>query len=151
VLGGKLARALEMEWRRLLRKPSRPLSTRARIAEARDVAYALGHQVWRPQHLGWTVIHDPDSHFKASPLHGVIYLRESSLKELPVHLAPVRGKISTIGLVGEMAARAPDIFLRLGATRFCPAGRMQYPPLGWHHDGRPALAELVIWIDDECP
>jgi hypothetical protein len=28
---------------------------------------------------------------------------------------------------------------------------MQFPPLGWHHDGRATLAELVTWIDDEGP
>ena len=26
---------------------------------------------------------------------------------------------------------------------------MQFPPLTWHHDGRPSLAELVTWIDAE--
>jgi hypothetical protein len=26
---------------------------------------------------------------------------------------------------------------------------MQFPPLGWHHDGRAVLGELVSWIDDE--
>jgi hypothetical protein len=151
-LGGKLARALETEWRRMPVKPARPLGARARIAEARDVARALGHRLWLPpsDHLGWTVIHDLDPAFAPSPLHGVIYLRAARPQKLAVHLAPVRGKISTVGFAGgEAGPRARAAFLALGVSRFCPAGRMQFPPLAWHHDGRPVLADLVTWIDDE--
>jgi len=151
-VGDKLARALEQEWRAASRQPSRPLGVRARIAEARDVARALGHRLWVPAsgHLGWTVIHDPDPTFAPSPLHGVIYLRASRPEKLTPHLVGVRGKISTVGLAGRtMEPRARQAFLELGASRFCPAGRMQFPPLTWHHDGRAILAELVTWIDDE--
>ena len=151
-LGEKLARALEQEWRSLPEKPSRPLGVRARITEARDVARALDHRLWLPPggHLGWTVIHDRDPGFAPSPLHGVIYLRASRPEKLAAHLASVRGKISTIGFTGgAMDARARRAFLELGASRFCQAGRMQFPPLAWHHDGRATLTELVTWIDDE--
>jgi hypothetical protein len=151
-LGAKLARALEIEWQRQSRKPARPLATRARIAEARDVAHALGHRIWLPpaRHLGWTLIHDPDPAFAPSALHGVIYLRVSPPEELGVNLGPVRGRISTVGVAGSSSsARWRDAFLDLGASRLCPAGRMQFPPLGWHHDGRAVLGELVSWIDDE--
>ncbi len=48
-LGQKIASALEIEWRRLQAKPSRPLATAARIAEARDLAFALDHRVWLPR------------------------------------------------------------------------------------------------------
>ena len=151
-LGPKLARALESEWRQQSDKPPRPLGTRARIAEARDVAAALGHACWLPPsgHLGWTVIHDPRATFAPSPLHGVIYLRACAARRLEQALTSVRGRISTVGAAtvrDDPQWREP--FLALGAARFCPAGRMQFPPLAWHHDGREALAELVTWIDDE--
>ena len=152
VLGRKLARALETEWRRQPQKPARPLGTRARIAEARDVAHALGHRVWLPpsRHLGWTLIHDPDSTFTPSPLHGVIYLRVSPPEKLRENLASVCGRISTVGVTGtSSSARWREAFLDLGVSRFCPAGRMQFPPLSWHHDSRAVLGELVTWIDDE--
>ena len=151
-LGWKLALALEEEWQRTNPKPTRPLGVAARITEARDVALALGHSVWLPtkRHLGWTIIHDPDPAFSTSPLHGVIYLRESSPARLPAHLASVRGRISTVGVVGATSSsRWMDAFLSLGVSRFCPAGRMQFPPLTWHHDGRNTLADLVTWIDRE--
>lgn len=151
-LGAKLARALETQWTRLVAKPARPLGVRARIAEARDVARALGHRMWLPpsHHLGWTLIHDPEPAFAPSPLHGVIYLRVSPLGKLERHLDAVRGRISTVGIVeGGSASPWRETFLRLGVSRFCRAGRMQFPPLSWHHDGGSPLSELVTWMDDE--
>ena len=152
MIGNQLARALEIEWRGLATKPSRPLGVRARIAEARDVARALGHRIWLPPsgHLGWTLIHDPDPAFTASALHGVVSLRVSPLAQLEKHLAAVRGRISTVGIAGA-ASSSPwrETFLKLGVSRFCRAGRMQFPPLSWHHDGRAPLGELVTWMDDE--
>jgi hypothetical protein len=151
-MGNTLARALERVWQAQARKPPRPLGTRARIAEARDVAFALGHACWLPpsRHLGWTLIHDPEPVFAPSPLHGVIYLRVCAPEKLAARLAPVRGKISTVGLIdGKNGDPARAALLALGVSRFCPAGRMQFPPLAWHHDGRAVLTDLVRWMDDE--
>jgi len=149
-LGEKLAQALETEWQALVQKPARPLSVTARIAEARDVAFARGHRVWMPQHLGWTLIFDPDPAFTPSPLHGVIVLRRCAEAKLKNALAVVTGRISTVGVAGRLSSRLENDFLSLGVSRFCPAGRMQFPPLTWHHDGRQTLAELVTWIDVEA-
>ncbi len=150
-LGQMLASALEQQWSKSESKPARPLSIAARISEARDVAHALGHRVWLPsvKHLGWTIIHDPDPTFQPSPLHGVIYLRQVAESKLSTALAPVAGRISTVGIAGEISSRLQNLFLSLGVSRFCPAGHMQYPPLTWHHEGRPVLADLVTWIDAE--
>jgi hypothetical protein len=151
VLGDKLARALESEWRQIKPQPARPLSVAARIVEARDTAHALGHGVWLPpkNHLGWTLIHDPEATFQPSPLHGVIYLRTVAESKVSAALASVAGRISTVGLVGEISSRLENVFLSLGISRYCPAGLMQFPPLTWHHDGRSTLADLVTWIDAE--
>jgi hypothetical protein len=164
-LGRKLTLALEAHWQgfkvagagpcagpaRGARWLPRPLSVAARIAEARDVAHALGHRVWLPpkRHLGWTLIHDPDPAFQPSPLHGVIALREAGESRLGAALASVAGRISTVGIAGQISARLENVFLNLGVSRFCAAGRMQFPPLAWHHDGRSSLAGLVSWIDSE--
>ena len=149
--GRKLAHALEAHWRQLKRKPARPLAVAARIAEARDMARALGHRLWLPpkNHLAWTLIHDPDPAFRPSPLYGVIYLRQAAEAHLPTALASVAGRISTVGMVGRMSSSAEQAFLNLGVSRFCAAGRMQFPPLAWQHDGRSPLADLVTWIDSE--
>jgi hypothetical protein len=150
-LGEKLARALEKHWNGLKIKPARPLSIAAKISEARDVAHALGHHVWLPKgkHLGWTLIHHSDPMFRPSPLHGVITIHRVSVSTLKKSLGNVTGRISTVGVVGGMDSRWKAAFLSLGVSRFCAAGRMQFPPLTWHHDGRSALADLVTWIDDE--
>lgn len=153
ILGHKLAAALEIVWRSLPAKPARPLGVAARIAEARDLARALGHRLWLPPkgHSGWTLIHDPDPAFQPSPLHGVISLRRVAPSRLAAALASVSGRISTVGVAGHLSSRLENAFLSLGVSRFCPAGRMQAPPLTWHHDGRPALGDLVTWIDSERP
>jgi hypothetical protein len=150
-LGRRLAHALEAHWGGLERKPARPLSIAARIVEARDVARALGHRTWLPpkNHLGWTLIHDPDPTFQPSPLHGVVYLRQAAASQLPTALDSVAGSISSVGIASELSTRLESIFIKLGVSRFCAAGRMQFPPLTWHHDGRPSLTDLVTWIDFE--
>jgi hypothetical protein len=152
-LGEKLSHALELQWRSLEKKPRRPLPVAARIAEARDLAYALGHRVWLPPqgHLGWTLIRDPSPLFQPSPLHGVIYLRAVAESQLARALVPVAGRISTVGLAGSrtLSSRLENTFLSLGVSRFCAAGRMQFPPLTWHQDGQSPLRDLVTWIDDE--
>lgn len=150
-LGRKLAQALETQWRMREKKPARPLSVTARIAEARDVAHALGHRVWLPpkNHPGWTLIHDPDPTFQPSPLHGVIYIRQATESRLPSALSSVAGRISTVGVVGQISSTVEQAFLSLGVSRFCAAGDMQFPPLTWHHDGRSSLGDLVTWIDSE--
>ena len=150
-LAQQLSYSLEKFWQKLNPRPARPLSVSARICEARDVAHALGHRVWTPpdNHLGWTLIHDPNPTFLPSPLHGVIYLRQVAESKLEAAIGSVRGRISTVGLTGEISSRLEGTFLSLGASRFCPVGRMQFPPLTWHHDGRPVLADLVTWIDRE--
>ncbi|MBI2095806.1 MAG: hypothetical protein HYT89_06530 [Candidatus Omnitrophica bacterium] len=37
----------------------------------------------------------------------------------------------------------------MGVNRICRAGRMQVPPITWHHDGRPNLAHWLKWADWE--
>ena len=39
---------------------------------------------------------------------------------------------------------------RLGVSRICRSGKMQSPPLLWHHDGKPNLSSWVRWTDWEC-
>jgi hypothetical protein len=149
LVGRKLAHALEAHWKQI--KSKRPLAVAARIVEARDMAHALGHRVWLPpkKHLGWTLIHDPDPTFHPSPLHGVIYLRRVNESKLGHALASVAGRISTVGIAGQISSRLEKAFLNLGVSRFCDSGHMQFPPITWHHDGRSPLGDLVTWIESE--
>ena len=73
------------------------------------------------------------------------------MDQLFLAIDKLRGKVSTVGLAaaGATAARIANQFAEWGATRICPIGEMQNPPLRWRHDGRPALGELVTWTDWE--
>jgi hypothetical protein len=64
----------------------------------------------------------------------------------------VRGHVSTIGIAApedKMQELAMQL-ARWGATRICPLGQMQNPPLTWRHDGRPVLGDIVLWADVEA-
>ena len=100
----------------------------------------------------WTVIYEADPRFQLSCLNRFIYVKGvTSLAEALQNADGIRGKVSTVGVAAgeermlEIAAEAG----RWGATRVCPLGQMQNPPLLWRHDGQPALAELATWTDVE--
>jgi len=63
----------------------------------------------------------------------------------------VRAKVSTVGIAAteDRAQKIANELAQWGATRICPLGQMQNPPLRWRHDGRPALGDLVTWTDWE--
>jgi len=100
----------------------------------------------------WTVVYESDPRFQTSCLHRFIYVKGvTDLKEALQSADPVREKVSTVG-VAAPDDKVQEISLELarwGATRVCPLGRMQKPPLTWRHDGRPALGDLVRWTDWE--
>ncbi|MGH8023923.1 MAG: acyl-CoA reductase, partial [Limisphaerales bacterium] len=100
----------------------------------------------------WTVIFEADPRFQVSCLNRFVYVKPiSDLKALMESADVIRTKVSTVGIaaadeaVAELAAR----LAHWGATRICPLGQMQTPPLTWRHDGRPPLADLVTWADLE--
>ena len=95
----------------------------------------------------WTVVTDRTAGLPATPLNRVIHLKPlpRSLGEL---IAPHRAHLSTCG-IWPMNDVSRDIVSALGFTRICPVGKMQSPPLEWHHDGQRVLAPLVRWIDCE--
>jgi len=100
----------------------------------------------------WTVVYEADARFQLSCLNRFIYVKGvRDLTEALQSAEMVRGQVSTVGLAGpehkqeELAVQ----LARWGVTRVCPLGWMQNPPLTWRHDGRPALGDLVTWMDME--
>ncbi len=100
----------------------------------------------------WTVVFEADTRFQVSCLNRFIYVKAVTDLTAALHGADeIRGKVSTVGIAApeekmqELAAQ----LARWGATRVCPLGQMQNPPLTWRHDGRPALGDLVTWTDLE--
>jgi hypothetical protein len=135
-----------------------PAEVAASIAARRGIyevraAHSPGTRQWCSQDsTAWTVVFEADARFQLSCLNRFIYVKPvASLKELLQAADPVRHQVSTIGVAvpEHLAGEVGLTLARWGATRVCPLGRMQEPPLTWRHDGRPVLADLVTWTDLE--
>jgi hypothetical protein len=101
----------------------------------------------------WTVVYEADARFQLSCLNRFIYVKGvADLKTALENADDVRGKVSTVGIAApeETIQEIATQLARWGATRICPLGQMQNPPLLWRHDGRPALGDLVTWTDFEA-
>jgi hypothetical protein len=128
------------------------ISTRRGFYEVR-AAHSKQTRLWSsPDSTAWTVIFEDDPDFQTSCLNRFIYVKAVlDVNQLFLGIDRLRGQVSTIGIAasGARAQRLANEFAQWGATRICPIGDMQNPPLRWRHDGRPALGELVTWCDWE--
>lgn len=98
----------------------------------------------------WTVLWDPDPAFQASCLNRVVRIKPvPSLGAVPAQIAEVAPLLQTVGVAAgpERTRELAAALGRLGASRVAPLGEMAWPPPTWHHDGRPALGDLVRWCD----
>ncbi len=129
------------------------IASRRAIYEVRAAHSPDATHHWRSEgSTAWTVIFEADARFQLSCLNRFIYVKPTSdLKVLLENADEVRGKVSTVGIAApdEMIAEHAATLARWGATRICPLGQMQNPPLTWRHDGRPPLGDLVTWSDVE--
>jgi Acyl-CoA reductase (LuxC) len=153
LLAGKLE-ALEKTHPRgtLHARDAAAIATRRAFYEVR-AAHSPETRMWASREsTAWTVILENDPRFQISCQNRFIYVKV--VPELTAALQGaelVRENISTVGLACA-PAQTPELARRLarwGAKRICPLGQMQHPPLGWRHDGRPPLGDLVTWIDWE--
>jgi hypothetical protein len=128
------------------------IATRRAFYEVR-AAHSPDTRMWASQKsTAWTVVLDNDPLFQISCQNRFVYVKVvPELTHAFQGAELVRDKISSVGLAcataqtREWARR----LARWGARRVCPLGRMQHPPLGWRHDGRPPLGDLVTWVDWE--
>jgi hypothetical protein len=131
---------------------SAAIASRRAIYEA-IAAHRADAKIWSSQNSTvWTVVFEHDVRFQFSCLNRFIYVKPvPDVMAVMQGVDELHGKVSTVGLAAapektkELALR----FARRGATRICPLGQMQNPPLTWRHDGRPALGDLVTWTDFE--
>jgi hypothetical protein len=116
-------------------------------------AHRADAKIWSSQNsTAWTVVFEHEVRFKFSCLNRFIYVKPvPDLNAVMQGVDEIRGKVSTVGLAAppEKMRELARHFARWGATRICPLGQMQNPPLTWRHDGRPALGDLVTWTDFE--
>ena len=100
----------------------------------------------------WCVVREDTGEWREAPLYRFVRIHplsdleglRAALGALAPHLAAVA--IEGFGADARSAARQ---VAALGASRVCAPGRMQAPPLGWHHDGQRVLAPLCRFGDLE--
>jgi hypothetical protein len=110
-------------------------------------------KIWSSQgSTAWTVVFEHETRFHFSPLNRFIFVKPvPDAAAVLAGIDELHGKVSSIGIAAppEKKRELAQLFARWGATRICPLGQMQNPPLTWRHDGRPALGDLVTWTDLE--
>jgi hypothetical protein len=117
-----------------------------RAAAGRRVAVHAGAD------LAWTVVCEDAARFRPAPLHRFLRVHPvADTAELCQAIRPLRAHLACVGIAGFGAAAAPlaRALADLGASRICPVGAMQAPPLDWEHDGRPVLLPLARWTGFE--
>ncbi|MBI4352388.1 MAG: hypothetical protein HY593_00530, partial [Candidatus Omnitrophica bacterium] len=116
-----------------------------------DFARLLKERLRRRRAGLWAVFYDESlKDFPLSPSGRVVRVKAfRGVERLCGALAPFRGYLQAVALEAPPACReaAALQLARLGVNRICRAGRMQSPPLTWHHDGIPNLASWVRWTD----
>lgn len=155
LLAGELERREQIEPRGALRaEDAAAIATRRGIYEVRAAHSPGTTQHWcSKDSTAWTVVYEADAHFQMSCLNRFVYVKAvADLTALLQGADDIRGKVSTVGIAvpEDKAQEIATQLARWGATRICPLGQMQNPPLTWRHDGRPALGDLVTWTDYEA-
>ena len=131
---------------------SADIATRRSFYEVR-VAHSPETLMWTSAgSTAWTVVYELDARFQISCLNRFIHVKSvADVKQMLQEAELIHDKISTIGLAAtpDQAKELAPRLARFGATRICPLGQMQNPPLTWRHDGRPTLGDLVTWCNWE--
>jgi hypothetical protein len=118
-------------------------------------SHSPGTKCWASaESTAWTVIFEAEPEFQLSCQNRFVFVKAVlDTDQLFVAIDKMRGQISTVGIAATAgrATKLANDLAQWGATRVCPLGEMQKPPIRWRHDGRPALGELVTWTDWEMP
>lgn len=108
--------------------------------------------VYAGERMAWTVIYEADPTFLPSCLNRTVRVKpvEDIFRVLDL-VAPFGPYLSAVGVAVSPDRLVPlaDGLGRLGVSRICPIGRMQHPPIRWHHDGRFQILDLLRWVDLE--
>jgi len=155
-LAAGLASALARIERRLPRGKV-GIAAAAAFAQARseaEVRGAAGHRVAVYGDKGdpWCVVREDSAELREAPLHRFVRIHPvADLAKLSTALRPLARHLSAVALdgFGPDTQSTGRLVTHLGASRVCAPGRMQAPPLGWHHDGQGVLTPLCRFSDLE--
>ena len=153
ILADELARLEEKEPRGEISPETAATIASRRVFYEVRAAHSPDTRFWQSENsTAWTVVYEADAQFQLSCLNRFIYVKGvSDLKTALEGADAVRGKVSSVGIAAseEKVQELARQLAAWGVTRVCPLGQMQNPPLTWRHDGRPALGDLVTWVDWE--
>ena len=121
------------------------LRARAAVREGTRLEMAAGASTWTVA-LEASDTRPPPGLFRFLSI--VPFTDDAALARFCGSLAPHLSCIGHAGFAGELPALA-RLAVAAGASRVCPLGRMQLPPLDWNHDGMSPLRPLVRWLDVE--
>jgi len=152
--GEKVARALERVCKELPANLSE--GEKASLVQFRLTCEMLGAQVLVAEDGTWVVAIWGDGNLtawqKVSCAARVVHIvAAKSLDEIFELLKPFGKFLQGVAVAMDetKAGKVAEIFGQLGATRICPVGRLQVPPIEWSQDGKHLISELVRWCDFE--
>ncbi|MDW8349746.1 MAG: acyl-CoA reductase [Verrucomicrobiae bacterium] len=127
------------------------LSEKLLIQDCRARAHFKRQPLFFSEIEGWpyTLIVQSLSEFQMVDAPFVLPIVSLSSWNQLSELKSLSNKISTVGFFGSVPSLVEKIWIELGATRFCPAGSMQFPPLNWKHDGDYTLRPLIRWVSKD--
>ncbi|MFI5316275.1 MAG: acyl-CoA reductase [Myxococcota bacterium] len=121
------------------------LRARAAVREGTRLEMAAGASTWT------VALESGDLRPPPGMLRFLSIVPIPDLESLGAFSAPLAPHLSCVGHAGfgSERGRLAQLAAAAGASRLCPLGRMQLPPLDWNHDGQPPLRSLVRWLDVE--
>jgi hypothetical protein len=126
--------------------PIEDMSVAIKLREVVSMAQMGTERVIQDPELRWTVIYDTQGRLMPAPVgHGVVHVLPTyrSLSErFSMLIAPLKGRVSCVGVAGEIAPELRAAIEAEGVSRICQAGEMQMPPLDWKNGG----VDLEAWI-----
>jgi len=102
---------------------------------------------------GFTLVAEPDARFRGSPLQRFLRVHPvAGVDALLAALAPLAPHLAAVGIAGAggRTGNLAPALAALGASRICPLGHMQAPPLAWCHDQQGVLLPLARLADVEA-
>ncbi len=100
----------------------------------------------------WAVAYEDDlKPYLASSSQIIVVKGYRKINEVFTALKPIQKYLQCAALECEAKDRKKiaQKLSEMNVNRICRAGKMQTPPITWHHDGKPNLASWIRWTDLE--
>ena len=123
---------------RLEVEPVRDAAVARKAREGRDLALFEGGKVFGDEGLRWTWIAFDSPRPMTLPGGNIVPIIsvENISRDFASLIAPMQGRISCVGIGGQVSESLRAAILAEGVSRICSAGYMQAPPLDWPNGNR---------------